>query len=579
MTDEAEMVGYSVSFYEGHGIYVATKEIGTGFAAILESALWTKIAHNYKFEYKILQKLNVNAVCFSDTMLAAYVLGEYRVGLKALVKQYLGVDPITYKEVTQGKDMSELQPEDVAEYAAADADHTMRLWPGFKQRMDDEEVYDVYQNIELPLVPVLAEMERAGMCVDVETCDSVAHQIHSQILDYRLSVESLLKSLGIHDVNINSNDMMAQILEHYGVPLTKRTETTKRYIIDETALNSVRDWWPELINPLLNYRKFTKLSSYVQNFSTLRGPDGRLHTSFNQAGHWEDKERDKDVKSAPATGRISSSAPNLQNIPHHRAMIGETDWGYKLRSCIVASPGCTLLSADLGQEEPRIVAVIAQDQTLLTGFSAGQDVYRPATNALYPFTCGEFSDGEFKQRYDYERFVGKTFFLAWYYGAGAGRLKSLDKNLTPDTIREGLALLSTAHPARQAFLNETWDMLKADGYVTSLHGRRRRIPKAWSPRKQEREEALREAANCRVQATAADILKKALVRIHNALQKQGLKSVLVSTVHDEVILDVLGEELDKVEGIVRRAFEGLLPDVALPLEMFVGESWADRDLI
>ena len=235
-----------------------------------------------------------------------------------------------------------------------------------------------------------------------------------------------------------------------------------------------------------------------------------------------------------------------------------------------------LLSADLGQEEPRIVAVIANDETLLGGFATDRDIYRPATEALYPYTASDEEDKPWKRKWeDWERFIGKTFFLAWYYGAGASRLKQMDKNLKPKDVQRGLAMLAEAHPARQAFLDDTMRQLQDMGFVTSLHGRKRWISKVWSPKKKEREEALREAANMRVQATAADILKIALPRIHAALQP--MQTRLVSTVHDEVVIDTPPEEAPVVAEIVSTAFRDLLPGVPLILETYVGQNWADRE--
>lgn len=635
MTDEADMVGYSVSIAPGQGWYVSTEKVGVGMAAILESPLWTKVMHNAKFDYKILKKQGVTINGFEDTKLAAYLLGEPSTGLKTLAKQQLGAQPISYEGVTtwygrcncasivessvqnyhtvevepvvdaviatkngEGwksvdgttwhepicpaiqlapRDMSELPPEHIASYAAMDADHTLRLWPLLRRRLDAEGLTPVYKDVEHDLIPVLAEMERVGMGVDVDTCNDVRTSLYAALCNTDVTVRHNLIDAGIdatvESFNINSKDQLAAVLTDLSAPLKKKTEVKQRYVVDADALESIRDWRPSLIDPLLEYAKLAKMITYVNGFIELRGPDGRLHTSFNQSGHWE--EIGGKAGSAPSTGRLSSSGPNLMNVPHHRARVGETDWGYELRRCIVAKPDFTLLSADLGQEEPRIVAVLANDETLLDGFANDRDIYRPATEALYPYTRSDEDDYTWKAEWDaWERYNGKQFFLAWYYGAGAGRLRKLDPALKPRDVRNGLELLNRAHPARQPYLDETWEQLYENGYVMSMYGRKRWISKVWSPKVKEREEALREAANMRVQATAADILKLALRRIHQNLIT--MQSQLVSTVHDEVIIETHANEVRDVASIVAKAFDGLLEGVELVLEVYVGERWADR---
>jgi DNA polymerase-1 len=196
---------------------------------------------------------------------------------------------------------------------------------------------------------------------------------------------------------------------------------------------------------------------------------------------------------------------------------------------------------------------------------------------LYPYARIDGSDVEFKEAFDHERFVGKTFFLAWYYGAGASRLRVFDSSLTASDVKRGLTMLEEAHPARKDYLDETFELLNTTGYVSSLFGRKRWISKIWSPHTKERDEAMREAANMRVQATAADILKIALPRIHEALE--GKESALVSTVHDEVILDTPPSEVRYVTRVVSSAFGDLLTDVDLTLETFIGETWAERNRV
>ena len=199
-----------------------------------------------------------------------------------------------------------------------------------------------------------------------------------------------------------------------------------------------------MIDAILKFKKYGKMITYADNFLDLRGPDGRLHTSLNQCGHYEEIGGENE---SPATGRFSLSGPNLSNIPHHRAEIDGIDWGHRLRRCLIAPEGSVLLSADLGQEEPRIIAA-NWDDTLKEGFLNGRDVYRPATEALYPYTKNGMDDKEWKREFEYyERFIGKQFVLARYYGASPSRLKQLDPALSDEAIKRAVKEMDEAHPA------------------------------------------------------------------------------------------------------------------------------------
>lgn len=593
-TDEAEMVGYSVSTSPRRGDYVPTMQVGTGAAAILSSPLWTKICHNFKFEYKVLRKQGIEINGWEDTAVAAWLLGEPRVGLKVLARQHLGVQPVGIKELwpegiaNQPREVAYQRYKENFEYGAADPDNTARLWPLLSKRLDDEGLRDVYEKIEKPLVKVLARMEGRGMGVDVARCKEVAAALEAPREDATVAVLVAAHDQGIVPFNLNAPDEVAQVLTKLGAPLKKRTPVTGRYVVDAEALRSIRDWWPEFIDPLLDYRKYTKLVSYTTGFIALAGADGRLHTSFNQASHTE--EDGSDPLSAPSTGRLSSSGPNLANIPHHRARVGEVDWGVEIRSCLVAAPGKLLMSIDLAQEEPRIIAVMANDETLLEGFREGRDIYRPATCALYGQPVApDLSDKEWAAAFDYQRFVGKTFFLAWYYGAGAGRLLSLDKDLTKAVAMEEMAMLSAAHPAREDYLDYIRRELYDRAVVESMHGRKRWIRKAWTkrnirkgdkwPRGEDWESAVREGANMRIQATAADFLKMAMFQIDDAFERRSMEARLVSTVYDEVVLELPEVEVGTAYEIVKEVFRPMLPGLELEVEAKVGTDWGHLEAI
>ncbi len=585
-TDEAEMVGYSVSTASRTGVYVPSSFCGEAFAGILGSPLWNKVCHNVKFEYKVVRRDGVALVGFEDTKLAAYLLGHANTGLKDLARQMLGEQPERIKDLwpegiaNQPKAVATQRYKDNYTYAAADADNTLRLWAKLKPKLVAKGLWSVYQ-MEKALVPVLADMEARGMAVSELQCRRTANELRwHRVKAGQAAVGELINTgVDIRRFNVRSGDQLAELLDRLDAPLRKRTEVKKRLVVDATALEGIRSWWPDFIGPLLDERKLAKMGSYVDSFLALRGPDGRLHTSFNQSGHWE--EGTDDPKSSPSTGRLSSSGPNLMNIPHHRARIGGIDWAGPIRGCLRPTEGWLLMSVDLGQEEPRIIAVTAQDKLLLESFAYGRDIYRPATEALYATTgyVSSMEDCVWAVKYDQERFFGKQFFLAWYYGAGAGRLKALDKSLTPTAIADGLELLANAHPARQRYLDDTFRILHEHGFVESLYGRKRWLPKIWAANKGDREAALREAANARIQMTAADILKIAMPKIDRQLVDQGLEGRLVSTVHDEVVLEMPPSEVTAVKRIVEQAFNGLLEGLPLIVEAKVGADWGRMERI
>lgn len=573
MSDEAQIVGYSVSSQAHRAGYVARYTIAPDLVKYLESSDYTKIIQNSKFERKVLKNagiiLDENV---EDTMILGYLLGESSVGLKEMTRQHLGVIPETIEDVWGAKSKMYNAPREVAletyrtayKYGAADADHTLRLYQLLLLRLESEGLVSVYRDIELPLVPVLADMEATGVLVDYRTASTVLEELSSAEEEARLSAQQSLGGNTAID-NIGSHQQLSTRLEQLGAPITKRTNIKESLVVDDVTLQGIREWNPALIDSILEFRKYQKLKSFVSNFLALRGLDGRLHSSFNQAGSWE--EDGKSVRNAPASGRLSSSGPNLQQVPHHSDEL----WGSRIRGCIVPSPGRVLLACDLEQEEPRIVSHIAQDSTLLTAFAAGKDIYRPATEALYPATIRlDLSDTEWKGLFDHERYNGKTFFLAWYYGGGAGTLRDIDVRLSSSVAGAAIHRLRAAHPAREIYLTETTRQVEQHGFVETLFGRKRWIAKVYSPDRKVREEGLREIANHRVQGSAADILKIAMRRIWDGLQD--MESKLIMVIHDEVVLDAVPDEVDRLKELVYTSFQGLIP-VELPVSFQTGLNW------
>ncbi|MBI4127983.1 MAG: hypothetical protein HY459_02835 [Parcubacteria group bacterium] len=602
-TDEARVIGFSVSEGKGVGRYLPTPRRGSGdsvldicggqregesgvcnvgvgdgqrasesvswLATIAENPKVTKICHNVKFELKVLRNtFGVNLVNYHDTMLAAYLLGAQTLNLDDLAKQLLSMTLPSHKEVMHGAQMEELEPEEVARLACAHADATLQLWHVLQPRLVEEGLWKVYEGIELPLVPVLAKMEGHGVALDTEKAKALGKELEEAEAQARNAVAT---SLHMGDTfNPNSHEQLGLALVDRGVPIRKRTGKKRLPATDKDTLASLRDSAPDIIDSVLKMRAARKLKTYVDGWVTLVGEDGRLHTSLNQAAHYEEADMDAGGNVPAPPGRLSSSGPNLQNIPHH---VDEV-MGRRIRACIVPSKGNVLMAADVEQEEPRIIAYMANDDRLQNRFDLGLDIYRAPTEAIYPFTALPMGDSEWKKRFSHERYNGKTFVLAWWYGAEAARLQSIDPSLTTRVVKEGIRRLAEAHPARATYLDSVREDLLRDGYVMSLFGRKRWVPQAATGRVRDLAEAVRIGANARIQMTAGDVLKMAMFRVDREMVEVGLRSKMVLCIHDELIFDAVREEVPLLSGIVTRAFSDIVP-FRLPLDIRVGKNWGE----
>ena len=290
-------MGYSWSQGEGHGVYVP--ENPHKMAVILEDPRQEVVCHNAKFEVTHLKNNGITLTSFHDTKIAAYLLGLPSTHLKDLAVQELGLTPITYSEVTDGKDMSELTPEEILDYAAADADNTLRLWYELRTRLERNLLYSVYEDIEMPLIPVLSDMERCGVQVSIgQAIDAISFFENKMIQAEARAHEEIPLT-----VSIGSPEQLARWLEVQGAPILKRTEGKGLLATDENTLRSLNGWREETINAILDYRMFRKLSAFPKKFIELSAWDGALHPNFNQGGYYE--ESSDTSGSAPATGRLS----------------------------------------------------------------------------------------------------------------------------------------------------------------------------------------------------------------------------------------------------------------------------------
>ena len=557
--EQAEIVGYSLSSQPLVALYVAEQPLDTQVVAALESPQVTVIAHNSKFEYARMLQLGVHMTNFRCTKIEAYLLQYPDTSLKTLTRQVLGINPITYADVTQGRDMADIPPAEVAPYAAADADNARRLDERFMPQLEKEGLIPLFRDVEMPLVPVIADMELSGQLVD----EAQTIKIYDEHEAYREQVAADLHSQGLQVDNLNSTEQVALSLEQLGAPLQERTPSKGHFVVDDDKLLQVRDWNPGLVDSLLDYRRAGKRQSYLRNFLERRGTDGRLHPSVQQCGGYE--EGKAKGGEAPATGRISYSGPSLQQIPNR----GDPEIISAMRSCLIAEPGKVLLCCDASQEEPRILSYVADDQQMQADFDSGNSIYAFIGKELYDRTINKIDHPQ-------EWFVSKTFFLAWVYGADFTKLLEIDRtfgtgDLTLATARTGARRLHQRYSAVDIYRRRVLEEARYQYRLRDCLGRLRDFTKMGSSFPEDRQAAQREAFNFTIQGPAATIMKVVLRRVWD---KMPSSCKVWLTVHDEIILELSPDDVDETATLCYDSFQGIIP-VPLPVGFNVGTNWGN----
>jgi DNA polymerase-1 len=557
----AELVGISISSTPGQAYYIPVGHRGLSsisqlplpqviakFKSVLEDTKIPKIAQNGKFDMTVLAEYGIKLSNLTfDTMIAAYLLGEKSLGLKALAFNKLGVEmtPITdlIGKGAKQLSMSVAAIEQVADYACADADITLRLKSVLDAELREEGLWQLFSEVEIPLIPVLVAMERNGVALDVELLRDMSHSLGKEML--RLETE-VYNSLG-YRFNINSSQQLSRIL-YEELRLPKPRKTKSGYSTEAAALEELRGTHP-IIELVLQYRQLAKLkSTYTDAFPALINPKtGRLHTSFNQTG--------------TTTGRLSSSEPNMQNIP----IRGEL--GGRIRQSIIAEPGWNLLSADYSQIDLRVLAHISQDPELIATFLRDEDVHAATASRVFNVPPDEVTPEM--------RRVAKTVNFGVIYGMSDYGLEQ-----ATDFSREEAAQFITSYfekyPNVKEYIETTKNQARELGYVQTVMGRRRYIPEIKSPNRQVREAAERMAINMPVQGTSADIIKIAMVNLHREMEKQSLKSKMTLQVHDELVFEIPPEEIDLMKGLVSEIMpQALKLSVPLKIDVKLGKNWAE----
>ncbi len=560
----ADIVGISLAPAEGEAVYIPVAHQGEGLPAQLPAEEVLKAlgpvlgdpsvgiyGQNIKYDMVVLQNRHGlelgNIAC--DSMVASYVLDPGRAshGMDYLSREFLGHETITYPDVV-GKGKNEIPfarvPLDRATaYSGEDADVTFRLCELLLPKVGQEGLGRLFSEIELPLIHVLVDMELWGIKVDGDRLEAMSGELQREID----RLEERIHLLAGREFNINSPAQLRVVLfDELGFEVKKKTKSgasTDSTVLEELALEH------ELPTEILNYRSLTKLkSTYVDVLPEMVNPEtGRIHTNYNQA--------------VAATGRLSSSDPNLQNIPVR------TETGRRIREAFVASEGCVLLSADYSQVELRILAHLCRDEALLEAFRLGEDVHARTAALIFGVDI-ERVDSDMRRK-------AKAVNFGIVYGQGPYNL-ARQLRIPRSEAKEIIEGYLNRHRRVREWVEAIHAEARENMMVKTLFGRRRYLPDINSTNHNVRSNAERIAQNTPIQGTAADIIKLAMVRIHAELKKKKMKTRMVLQVHDELVFDVPDDEIGLLESLVRERMEGAARlAVPLTVDVSTGKSWAE----
>ena len=561
-------VGHAVSNGEGQvnmfaepvGDQLPLASVVDALRGPLEDPSIAKTAHNAVYDVIILRRhgINVNPISF-DSMVAEWVTNPISkfLGLKALVSQRLDIQMTEISELLgTGKNqitMDLVDVETAAPYAAADATMTWRLIEPLRQELQTDGLENLYCDLEMPLVPIISDMQFHGVALDVGYLRDMSSRLSLSINDLQ---DQIYELGGIGKFNISSPKQLNMVLfEALQLPVEGLKKTKLGYSTDATTLDALRNEHP-IINKIVEFREMTKLkSTYVDALPELvNASTRRLHTSYNQTGS--------------ATGRFSSSNPNLQNIPIR------TEMGREVRRAFVAPPGYVLLAVDYSQIELRVMAHISEDETLIDAFHRGLDIHRAtaaAVNGIDP------DDVTYEQR----NFAKRVNF-GLMYGMGAFRL-ARDSDLSQAEAEDFISTYFERMPGVERYIKATKEFVWANGYTKTLYGRRRIYPAIKSNGNRRSTAAEERAAiNMPIQGTAADILKQSMINLHDRLKREAFDAAMILQVHDELVLEVKEEQLPEVKALVVETMETALPDgkplrVPLQANASFGRNWRDME--
>ena len=555
----AELVGLSFSVEEKKAFYVAVPanyeealKIVQIFKPLYESDKIMKIGQNIKYDYEVLTRYGVTLQGkMFDTMIAHYLIQpELHHNMDYMAETLLGYQTIHIEELLgpkgkKQKNMRDLTPTDIYEYAAEDADITLRLKNVLEPRLKELGVEELFWNIEMPLVRVLADMELNGVCLDTEALQDTSKIFTERMKQYE---QEIYKEAG-EEFNISSPKQVGDILFGKLQIMDKPKKTkTGQYVTSEEVLQSLENKSP-IVRNILNYRGMKKLlSTYIDALPKLINPrTGHIHTSFNQA--------------LTATGRLSSSDPNLQNIPVR------TDDGKEIRKCFIPEEGCLFFSADYSQIELRIMAHLSEDENMMEAFREGHDIHRATAAKIWHVDIDKVTDAQRKK--------AKQANFGIIYGITTyGLAQRMD--IPNGEAKELIEGYFRTFPKVQAYMEHAKEVARAKGYAETLFHRRRYLADINSRNATVRGFAERNAINAPIQGTEADIIKVAMVRIWERFKKEGIRSKMILQVHDELNFSVFPEEREQVERIVIEEMQNAYPlNVPLIADAGWGKNWLE----
>jgi len=558
-TISAELVGLSFSVEEKKAFYVAVPanyeealKIVQIFKPLYESDKIMKIGQNIKYDYEVLTRYGVTLQGkMFDTMIAHYLIQpELHHNMDYMAETLLGYQTIHIEELLgpkgkKQKNMRDLSPTDIYEYAAEDADITLRLKNVLEPRLKELGVEELFWNIEMPLVRVLADMELNGVCLDTEALQDTSKIFTERMKQYE---QEIYKEAG-EEFNISSPKQVGDILFGKLQIMDKPKKTkTGQYVTSEEVLQSLESKSP-IVRNILNYRGMKKLlSTYIDALPKLINPrTGHIHTSFNQA--------------LTATGRLSSSDPNLQNIPVR------TDDGKEIRKCFIPEDGCLFFSADYSQIELRIMAHLSEDENMMEAFREGHDIHRATAAKIWHVDIDKVTDAQRKK--------AKQANFGIIYGITTyGLAQRMD--IPNGEAKELIEGYFRTFPKVQAYMEHAKEVARAKGYAETLFHRRRYLADINSRNATVRGFAERNAINAPIQGTEADIIKVAMVRIWERFKKEGIRSKMILQVHDELNFSVFPEEREQVEHIVIEEMQNAYPlNVPLIADAGWGKNWLE----
>ena len=555
----AELVGLSFSVEEKKAFYVAVPanyeealKIVQIFKPLYESDKIMKIGQNIKYDYEVLTRYGVTLQGkMFDTMIAHYLIQpELHHNMDYMAETLLGYQTIHIEELLgpkgkKQKNMRDLSPTDIYEYAAEDADITLRLKNVLEPHLKELGVEELFWNIEMPLVRVLADMELNGVCLDTEALQDTSKIFTERMKQYE---QEIYKEAG-EEFNISSPKQVGDILFGKLQIMDKPKKTkTGQYVTSEEVLQSLESKSP-IVRNILNYRGMKKLlSTYIDALPKLINPrTGHIHTSFNQA--------------LTATGRLSSSDPNLQNIPVR------TDDGKEIRKCFIPEDGCLFFSADYSQIELRIMAHLSEDENMMEAFREGHDIHRATAAKIWHVDIDKVTDAQRKK--------AKQANFGIIYGITTyGLAQRMD--IPNGEAKELIEGYFRTFPKVQAYMEHAKEVARAKGYAETLFHRRRYLADINSRNATVRGFAERNAINAPIQGTEADIIKVAMVRIWERFKKEGIRSKMILQVHDELNFSVYPEEREQVESIVIEEMQNAYPlNVPLIADAGWGKNWLE----